>query len=101
MKCGRRFRPVLSVRTVDPAYPVRKPAAWKMERSGEFGEFAVSGWRYHGLAIWHVKLWSKNNEDPERSYTVTAGAFYPQTVAPSEKFAVLRLLALWEADGLA
>ena len=79
-----------------------KPGAvpWRIERSGEFAGYAVTGWRYHGLAIWHVKLWAKHNDEPERSYIVNAGEFSPQTLLPAERFAVLRLLAMWEADGL-
>jgi hypothetical protein len=83
----------------NPPLSRRRPAPRRIERSGDFAGYAVSGCRHPTLAIWHVKLWAKNNDEPGRSYTVAAGEFYPVSVLPAEKFAVLRLIALWEADG--
>ena len=98
MSFGERLRSVLP--SPDDLAARTRPAPWKIERSGEFAGYAVSGWRYDGLAIWHVKLWPKSNNQPARTYTVAAGEFYPENVTPTERFAVLRLLAMWEADGL-
>jgi hypothetical protein len=72
---------------------------WRTERSGIFGEYVVSGWRYTDLAIWHVKIWSTSDEEAERTYVVSAGEFYPESIAPPEKFAAQQLIAFWEADG--
>ncbi len=83
----------------NPSLSSRAPSSQRIERSGEFAGYAVSGWRHPSLAIWHVKLWSKSSDEPQRSYTVAAGEFYPVSVLPAEKFAVLRLIAMWEADG--
>jgi hypothetical protein len=72
---------------------------WRTERSGNFGEYTVSGWRYSDVAIWHVKVWLTTGEEPEETYLVSAGEFYPELVAPSEKLAALRLITFWEAKG--
>lgn len=72
---------------------------WRTERSGRFGGYAVSGWRYNDLAIWHVKVRSMSEDNPGRSYVVSAGEFYPASVGPAEKFATLGLIAFWETDG--
>lgn len=72
-------------------------SAWRIERSGEFGSYAVSAWRYTDLAIWHVNIWLRTDRRPERTYVVAAGEFYPATVTAEEQFGVLRLIAAWEA----
>src|ERR1700685_4496203 len=77
------------------------PVLSRMERSGSFGGYAVSGWRYSDLAIWHLKVWSIGDDKTEQTYIVSVGEFYPESIAPAEKFAALRLIAFWEADGLA
>jgi hypothetical protein len=74
-------------------------SAWKIERSGNFGGFEVTGWRYSNLAIWHVKVWSINDGKPGQSYVVAAGEIYPESLTPSERFATLRLIAFWETVG--
>jgi hypothetical protein len=75
------------------------PVLWRLERSGSFGGYAVSGWRYSDLAIWHLKVWSISDDKPEQTYIVSVGEFYPESIAPAEKFAALRLIAFWEEDG--
>ena len=75
------------------------PVIWAIERSGNLEGYAVSGWRYTDLAIWHLKVWSISHDEPEQTYVVSAGEFYPESIAPAERFAALRLIALWEADG--
>ena len=75
------------------------PAPWRIERNGNFGGYAVSGWRYSDLAIWHLKVWPIGDDSPEQTYTVSVGEFYPGSIAPAERFAALRLIAFWEADG--
>jgi hypothetical protein len=71
---------------------------WRTERSGSFGGYAVSGWRYIDLAIWHVMVWSIGDDKPGQTFVVSAGEFYPQSVTPAEKFAALRLISFWEVD---
>jgi hypothetical protein len=71
----------------------------RTERSGRFRGYAISGWRYNDLAIWHVKVRSISEDNPGRSYVVSAGEFYPESAAPAEKFAALSLIASWEAEG--
>jgi hypothetical protein len=73
---------------------------WKAERSGHFGGYIVSGWRYKDLAIWHLRVWCVSDDMPVRSYVVLAGEFYPEPSSSEERFATLRLVALWEANGL-
>ena len=73
---------------------------WKAERSGHFGGYVVSGWRYKDLAIWHLRVWCISDNEPVRSYVVLAGEFYPEPGTAEERFATLRLVALWEANGL-
>jgi len=75
------------------------PVIWRIERSGNCGGYAVSGWRYTDLAIWHLKIWSISDDKPEQTYIFSAGEFYPQPISPAEKFAALRLIVFWEADG--
>jgi hypothetical protein len=75
------------------------PVPWRIERSGNFGGYAVSGWRYSDVPIWHLKVWSIADDKPEQTYIVSVGGFYPESIAPAEKFAALRLMAFWEADG--
>lgn len=75
------------------------PVLWRVERSGNFGGYAVSGWRYSDLAIWHLKVWSIGDDKPEQTYIVSVGEFYPGSIAPAEKFAALRFIAFWEAEG--
>jgi hypothetical protein len=81
----------------DPDSPTTP--SWRAERSGHFGEYAVSGWRYTDLAIWHVKVWSAGDDNPVRSYVVSAGEFYPDSVTSEDRFAILRLIAFWDANG--
>jgi hypothetical protein len=75
------------------------PVPWRIERNGNFGGYAVSGWRYSDLAIWHLKVWSIGDDKPQQTYIVSVREFYPGSIAPAEKFAALRLIAFWEADG--
>jgi hypothetical protein len=93
----------LALRFVLPRVP---PAAhsttatnWRTERRGQVGGYAVSGWRYNDLAIWHVKVRPIRDRNPGKSYVVSAGEFYPEAVLPVEKYATLHLIAFWEADG--
>jgi hypothetical protein len=79
--------------------PSQTCTARRTERSGSFGGYAVSGWRYVDLAIWHLTVWSISDDKPGQTYVVLAGEFYPESVSPAEKFAALRLIAFWEADG--
>ena len=72
---------------------------WVKKRSGQFEGYVVSGWRYSDLAIWHVKVWSMSDGEPGETYVVSAGEFFPESIAPAEKFAALRLIAYWEAAG--
>jgi hypothetical protein len=72
-------------------------SAWRIERSGEFGDYVVSGWRYTDLTIWHVNVWQKSDQRPAQTYVVAAGEFYPEPVTPGEKFGVFGLIAAWEA----
>jgi len=91
-------------RRVAPARIVSSPGSvsatsWRTERSGRFGGYVVSGWRYNDLAIWHVKVRPIGEDNPGRSYVVSAGEFYPESLAPAEKSATLGLIAFWETDG--
>jgi hypothetical protein len=72
---------------------------WRAERSGSFGGYSVSGWRYIDLAIWHVTVSLVSDGKPGKRYVISAGEFYPNSVSRVEKFAALRLIAFWEADG--
>jgi hypothetical protein len=95
---------VLPLRLAGPGAALNPPSAipaiWRIERSGNLGGYAVFGWRYTDLAIWHLKVWSNGDDQPEQSYVVSAGEFHPDSIAPAERSAALRLVAFWEADGL-
>jgi hypothetical protein len=75
------------------------PPTWRTERTGSFEGYSVSGWRYIDLAIWHVTVWSVSDDLPGKPYVILAGEFYPGSVSPAERFAALRLIALWETAG--
>jgi hypothetical protein len=75
------------------------PVPWRVERKGNFAGYTVSGWRYSDLAIWHLKVWPIGDDSPEQTYIVSVGEFYPESIAPAERFAALRLIGFWEADG--
>jgi hypothetical protein len=77
-----------------------KAMAWRTERSGEFGGFAVSGWRYAEIAIWHMKISVQMYDKPEKAYVVTAGEFYPDTASEAEKVAMIHLISQWETEGV-
>jgi hypothetical protein len=104
-KASMRFVPhikVLPLRLAVPPVALNPhsaiPVIWRIERSGNFGGYAVSGWRYTDPAVWHLKVWSISDDKPEQTYIVSAGEFYPESIGPAEKFAALRLIAFWEAD---
>ena len=75
------------------------PVPWRVERKGNFGGYTVSGWRYSDLAIWHLKVWPIGDDSPEQTYIVSVGEFYPESIAPAERFAAQRRIGFWEADG--
>jgi hypothetical protein len=97
-----RFR-LIPFRLASPRIPADQQspqaAPWRTERSGNFAGFVVSAWRCTGLAIWYLKVWSQGDDQDARSFTVAAAGFYPETVVPAEKFAILYLIAMWEAEG--
>jgi hypothetical protein len=74
--------------------------AWRTERSGEFGSYSVSGWRYAEIPVWHVSVSMNLYDKPERKYVVRGENFFPDTASASEKNAALHLISVWEAAGL-
>jgi hypothetical protein len=74
-----------------------EPAKGKVTRSGTFGDYEVTGWRYKGEAAWHVKVWLAGRPGDWIGYTVTDGHFGPGTVAEAAMVAVLHLIANWQA----
>jgi hypothetical protein len=75
--------------------------SWKIERSGTFEDYEIVGWRYSELAVWHIKAWLKGSNGSATTYLVAAGEFYPSRIDRSERFAIMRMLSLWETvDGV-
>jgi hypothetical protein len=68
-----------------------------VSRKGVLGGYEVTGWRYTEDAAWHVKANRKSSRWQAKAYVVRDGAFQPQTASPSEKVAILSLIAQWEA----
>jgi hypothetical protein len=68
-----------------------------VSRSGAFGGYKVTGWRYEEDAAWHVKAGRKSSHHDSKTYVVRDGAFDPERVIFNEKIAVLTLIAEWEA----
>jgi hypothetical protein len=74
-----------------------EPSRGKVTRSGTFGNYEVTGWRYSEEAAWHVKVWLTGRPGDWIGYTVTDGHFGPGTVAEAAMIAVLHLIAKWQA----
>lgn len=68
-----------------------------VSRRGALGGYEVTGWRYVEDAAWHVKAGRKSRHSDAKAYVVRDGAFHPETALPSEKVAILTLIAQWEA----
>ena len=68
-----------------------------VSRSGAFGGYKVTGWRYEEDAAWHVKAGRKSSYHDSKTYVVRDGAFDPDTAVPNEKVAILSVIAQWEA----
>jgi hypothetical protein len=68
-----------------------------VSRSGAYGGYKVTGWKYEEDVVWHVKAVRKSSYKDSKSYVVRDGAFDPDTAIPNEKVAILSLIAQWEA----
>jgi hypothetical protein len=64
---------------------------------GALGGYEVTGWRYAEDTAWHVKVGRKSRYRYAKAYVIRDGAFYPETAIPTEKIAILSLIAQWEA----
>jgi hypothetical protein len=70
----------------------------KVTRSGTFGDYEVTGWRYPEAASWKVKIWPVGRPSDWIGYTVTGGEFDSKMYAQSQKEAVVHLIGQWEAE---
>jgi hypothetical protein len=70
----------------------------KIEKWRLHGTFEVSGWRYEGDFLWHLKVWPENRDVWRNIYKVMSGAFEPDTATDAEREAVLHLIAQWEHE---
>ena len=68
-----------------------------VSRSGALGGYKVTGWRYEEDVVWHVKARRKSSYQDSKAYVVRDGALDPDTAIPTEKAAILSLIAQWEA----
>ena len=68
-----------------------------VSRSGAYGGYQVTGWKYEEDVVWHVKAVRKSSYKDSKSYVVRDGAFDPDTAIPNEKVAILSLIAQWKA----
>ena len=50
-----------------------KRSSQKIERSGAFGDYEVSGWRYVDDVTWQVKVWLAGSPRDWFGYTMTSG----------------------------
>jgi hypothetical protein len=70
----------------------------KIEKRGEHGTCEVSGWRYEGNSVWHVKVWADNRDVQRNAYKIISDRFEPDAVSQAEREAVLHLIAEWERE---
>lgn len=68
-----------------------------VSRRGAFGGYEVTGWRYAEDAAWHVKAGRPSRHQHAKTYVVKDGAFDSEPAIATEKIAILRLIAQWEA----
>jgi hypothetical protein len=74
-----------------------EPSKGKVTRTGTFGDYEMTGWRYTEEAAWHVKVWLAGRRGDWIGYTVTDGHFGPGTVPQAAAVAVLHQIAKWQA----
>jgi hypothetical protein len=72
----------------------------RLIRTGTFGGYEVTGWRYTNDASWHVKVWRVGHPHEWIGYTMTAGVFELATGDQTHKEAALRVIGEWDAEQL-
>jgi hypothetical protein len=75
-----------------------KTSKGKVTRSGAFGGYEVTGWRYMEDTSWQIKVWPTGHPGGWIGYTVTAGQFELKVLAEDQKNAVLHLIAEWDGQ---
>src|SRR5271163_187999 len=75
-----------------------KKTKLRIEKRGEHGSCEVTGWRYEGDSVWHVKVWPDNRDVRRNAYKVMSSMFEPEAVSHEDREAVLRLIEKWESE---
>jgi hypothetical protein len=70
----------------------------KATRTGTFGGYEVTGWRYANDASWHVKVWRAGHPHEWMGYSMTAGVFELEAGDQAHKQAVLHAISEWEVE---
>jgi hypothetical protein len=83
---------VNDLRTIEAKRPSQK-----IERSGTFGEYEVSGWRYVGDFSWQIKVWLAGCPHDWFGYTMTSGQKCELDIlSEAQRSALSRVVANWE-----
>ena len=73
-----------------------KRLALKIQRSGAFGDYEVSGWRFVDELSWQVKVWLAGSPRDWRGYTLTPGQCDLNILDEAQRSALSQLIANWE-----
>ena len=69
----------------------------KIVRSGAFGDYEVSGWRYVNDVSWQPKVWLADSPRDWFGYTLTSGQQCElHTLNEAQRSALSRVIANWE-----
>jgi hypothetical protein len=80
------------MRTIEVKRPLQK-----IERSGAFCDYEVSGWRYVGDVSWQVKVWLAGCPRDWFGYTMTSGQRCGMNILnEAQRSALSQLIANWE-----
>jgi hypothetical protein len=75
---------------------VKRPSQ-KIERSGAFGDYEVSGWRYADDVSWRVKVWLAECPRDWFGYTMTSGQQCELNILnEAQRSALSQVIANWE-----
>jgi hypothetical protein len=74
-----------------------KRSSQKIERSGAFGDYEVSGWRYVDDVTWQVKVWLAGSPRDWFGYTMTSEQrCEPNILSEAQRSALSQVIANWE-----
>jgi hypothetical protein len=75
---------------------VKRPAL-KIRRSGAFGDYEVSGWRYVDELSWQLKVWLAGSSRDWSGCTLTSGQCDLNILDEAQRSALSQLIAIWRS----